>query len=122
LWLEEISRVLRRGGTAFLTVHTEGTFAEPDAEHFPFRKILSLAPYSVSGRGVFMPEVTDAAFAPEMLIDRLVFTPINGPAKDTQVFHRLDYIKNRWGQFFTVEEIIPRAHGLQQDGIVLRKS
>ena len=120
-WLLEISRVLRPGGVAFATVHTEHTFARPDAKHFPFRKEVSSSPHSVSGKGVFFPEVTDAVFQPEMLADRLVFTRLEGPAHFTQVFHRLDYIKSRWSQFLSIEDIVPGAHGIQQDGIVLRK-
>jgi hypothetical protein len=126
-WLEEVSRVLRPDGIAFLTIHPERAFLEQlDSEHFPFRATVTsgaYAPYTVKGNGVFLPEATEAAFAPEMLVEggRLVFTPVNGPAHHTQVFHTLDYIKARWGQFFSVEDVIPLAHGLHQDGIILRK-
>lgn len=120
-WLLEIARVLKPGGIAFVTVHTERAFAEPDAEHFPFRQFVSSRPHSVSGSGLFFPEVTDAVFNPKMLTDRLVFTPTDGHAKNAQVFHRLDYIKSRWDQFLSIVDIIPHTHGVHQDGVVLRK-
>lgn len=119
-WLLEISRVLRSGGIAFVTVHTERTFADLHQEHF-LRKYISSSQHSVSGKGVFFPEVSDAEFQPEMLIDRLVFTRLDWPVNNTNVFHRLDYIKRRWSQFLSIEEIVERAHGGHQDGIVLRK-
>jgi SAM-dependent methyltransferase len=118
-WLLEVSRVLRSGGVAFVTVHTERTFANLRKGHW-LRELVS-RDHSVSGKGVFFPEVTDAVFEPEVLIDRLVFTRLDWPVNNTNVFHRLDYIKSRWSQFFSIEEIVERAHGDHQDGIVLRK-
>jgi len=37
------------------------------------------------------------------------------------VFHSLDYIRNAWGRFFDVVDIIPKGHDYQ-DVVVLRKS
>lgn len=118
-WLLEISRILKPGGVAFLTVHTERTFSELTPGHF-IRDLIGRG-HSATGKGVYLAEVSDAAFSDEMLVDRLVFTNLYYPVNNTNVFHRLDYIKRRWSQFLSIEDIVQKAHGGHQDGIVLRK-
>lgn len=120
-WLMEISRILRPGGAAFLTFHSEHTFEglrQPDH----FLRTALLYGYRLDGPGVSVPLVTAADLDRGMSAERLVFNNLNWPVGSAQVFHHTDYIRRKWSQFLDLEEIIPRAHGEHQNGAVMRKS
>jgi SAM-dependent methyltransferase len=119
-WLMEISRILRRGGLAFLTFHSEQAFEcmrEPD--HF-LRRVL-LNGHRLDGPGLSVPLVTAIDLDRGMSAERLVFNDLKWPVGNTQVFHHTDYVRRKWSQFLDLEEIIPRAHGPHQNGAIMRK-
>jgi SAM-dependent methyltransferase len=118
-WLCELKRILRPGGAAFVTVHTERTFAALKPGHFLWNMVLN-GRHSATGPDYFVPMVDEQFLARGEFGARLVLTHLDWPVNNTNVFHHTDYIKSRWGQLFGIEEIIPCAHGSHQDGILLR--
>ncbi len=117
-WLLEIARILKPGGVAFITVHTERTFQEIVPGHWLYDFLLKR--HSVSGPGFHQPLVDDDFLCRKAFKDRLVFTNLDNPVNTTHVFHQLEYIRKRWGLLFNIEAVIQHAHGRHQDGVVLR--
>lgn len=110
-WLMELHRVLRPGGVAWVTVHSEDTWRamEPgwplyDAMvNFP-----GFEPYAVPHR-VPLPD------------GRVVFRSSGERSYSSNVFYTWDYIAEVWGRIF---DIVERHHRLPdyQDVVVLRKA
>jgi len=120
-WLAEIARILKPGGIAFITLHTERSLQEMTPGHFLYDYILNQ--HSASGPGCYQPIADHKFLSLRDFKDRLVFTRLDRQLTDSnlfQVFHHLDYIRTRWGKLFTLEDVIQQAHGQHQDGIVLR--
>lgn len=93
-WLRELRRVTTNGGYLLLTIHG------PD-----------LADVSAAGRAEFL----ESGFLYGV-----------GPGTDglpdfyQTAFHTRDYVRDRWGDIFDIEEIRPRAIGFHQDLVVCR--
>ncbi len=118
-WLSEIKRVLRKGGVAFLTVHTERTFSDMKPGHFLHDMTVN-GRYSAEGIGYYIPLADNEFFKRDGFGERLVLTNLDWPVNNTNIFHHTDYIRRKWGAIFDVEDIIQSAHGGHQDGIILR--
>jgi len=101
-WIAEIARLLRPGGRAYLTIHSEHTWSFlPDIHLFnalkdndSFKQLFR--------KGSPMPS------------ERLVFEH-NPDLIDynCNVFHHSDYIRRRWNKWLNVMSVIPRAHADQ---------
>jgi hypothetical protein len=65
-------------------------------------------------------EVTPDLFRKPMPSDRVVFTWRTASVNNATVFHSTDYIKNVWGRFFEIVDIVREGHDYQ-DVVVLRK-
>lgn len=117
-WLLEIQRVLKPGGLAFITIHSERTWSQVDEDHFMY-KYFSSTPHEIEDLNI--SRITPALFQQDMPADRLVLTHTGYSINNTNVFHASGYIKERWGQLFRVLKIIPKAHGGHQDGVLLLK-
>lgn len=120
-WLLEIARILRPGGIAFVTLHTERTLQEMTPSHFLHHHILDQ--HSASSPECYQPIADHEFLARKAFKDRLVFTSLDRHLTNSnlfQVFHQVDYIRKQWGKLFTVENVIQHAHGGHQDGVVLR--
>jgi SAM-dependent methyltransferase len=118
-WLCEIKRILRPEGVAFITVHTERTFADLRPGHF-LHDVTVRARHSATGVGYHVPLIGAEFFRRDGFGDRLVLTHLDLRVNNTQVFHHTEYLRRRWGSLFAIEDIIQNAHGTHQDGIVLR--
>jgi SAM-dependent methyltransferase len=110
-WLAEIHRVLADGGYAFLTIHSEDTWQVLSSHP----RLLSLLNNS--------PEFTAAYDPPRpMPRERMAFAyNPNSIEHNCNVFVTSDYVRRRWGKWFEVVEIRPRAHHGFQTVVVLRK-
>lgn len=112
-WLAELARIMRDQGLCYLTVHNEDTWLLlRDQVDNPDNRLLQSM----------------------IKIDPLVAGKIHQPLPDTrtvyrfqqdgpyraQVFHSNNYLKQVWGRFFTIEEILP-AHHNRQTVVILRK-
>ncbi len=113
-WIAEIRRILRPGGIAFLTIHSDHTWREM-RPGWPIHDAL------VQMRD----KIADYAISPELLrgplpAEKTVFRWSSAKNYNTNVFHTADYIRSAWGRLMPVCEIIRGGHSYQ-DVVVLRK-
>ncbi len=106
-WLMEIRRILRPGGMAWISVHTEHTW-EQMRETWPLYRALRNHPEFQKYKGKPMEK------------DRLVFRWRSDKSYSSNVFYRTDYIRSLWGRLFEVKEIRHR-HPRFQDVVILKK-
>ena len=113
-WLAELRRVLLPGGVAYLTIHSERTWKNMNPE-WPLWKGLvrhkdHIPDYDISAE----------LFKRQMPLPKTVFWWTTGKTYNTQVFHSDEYIRDAWGRFFSIKEIIPSGYDYQ-DVVVLQK-
>lgn len=110
-WLMELRRVLRPGGIAWVTLHTEGTLEEmtedwplwsPVMNHPDAAKLLDKDAQTFPG-------------------DRLVLRWLTSRSYSSNVFYKMDYIRKQWGRILEVAEL-RRRHPSYQDVVILRKT
>ncbi|MEZ5978400.1 MAG: class I SAM-dependent methyltransferase [Planctomycetota bacterium] len=113
-WIAEIARVLRPGGVAYLTVHTEHTWSIVDragALRGDLERMKGqIAEYDVG------PEL----FAGPLPDDRTVFRWTSALSNNTTVFYSKEHLRRAWGAFLDVVEIVEEGSSYQ-DVVVLRK-
>ena len=107
-WLMELRRVLRPGGLAWITVHSEKTWEEI-APGWPLYNALRNH-----------PEFDKTEPRPAMTQDRKVFRWRTDKSYSSNVFYTFDYIHRSWGRMFDIVEVYRRLPGFQ-DVVVLRK-
>lgn len=114
-WLLELRRILRTGGIAYLSIHSDYLWSRvPSIPRF-LDALLAMREF-----------VTDYDIRPE-LFDRpmphakVVFRNVQSRIYNTNVFHSLDYVREVWGRFFTVIDFLPAGHGYQ-DVVLLQKA
>ncbi len=107
-WLLEIRRILKPGGVAYLTVHSDNTLKSMD-NSWPVYKEIARHPD-------FCPDLAGS----EMDRDRIVFRFTGERSYASHVFLHSRYIKNAWGRSMVVENILYNHTGFQ-DAVVLRK-
>jgi SAM-dependent methyltransferase len=107
-WLMELRRLLKPGGIAWITVHSEHTWSEMDGS-WPLYQLLSSYPGfdAKADRG-------------PLAGDRVVFRGDGQRSYSSQVFYHFDYLDHVWGRFFEVVGKKRRHPGFQ-DVIILRK-
>ena len=105
-WLLELRRLLRPGGIACLTIHSEETWRDMGGGDSPnvqkFRPDLAGAAELPPGKTVVMFRDDD---------------PYN-----CNVYHTNDYIRQNWGRFFEICEIIPYYLNGKQAMVVCRRA
>ncbi|MEM7516868.1 MAG: hypothetical protein AAF368_08090, partial [Planctomycetota bacterium] len=107
-WLMELRRVLRPGGLAWVTVHTEKTW-EDMTENWPLYKALKNHPK--------FKEMDPAAPLPS---EREVFRWRAERSYSSNVFYSFDYLHRNWSRYFEIAETHRRLP-VFQDVLVLRK-
>lgn len=114
-WLAELRRILRPGGMAYLTVHTERTWNSMNPNRALYHDILVMKDY-----------ISEYPVCPEMFQapqprERMALSWQTAAVNNTILFHSTDYIRNAWGRFLDVIDIQLEGHEYQ-DVVVLRKS
>lgn len=113
-WLLELRRVLKPGGLAYLTVHSDDTWKlmKPGlaAYDHTFANRHAIHEYT------FGPEL----FRGAMPRDKTVFRWRSDDLYNNNVFLSRRHLREVWGRFYDLLEIVPRGSGYQ-DVIVLRK-
>ena len=109
-WLMELRRILRPGGIAWITVHTERTWKQM-APGWPLYKAMSSHPD-------FKPYLDERDELPQ---DRMVFRWRANQSYSSNVFYTREYLRTHWGRLFDIVEDHNRLPGFQ-DVVVLRKS
>ena len=105
-WLLELSRILRPGGFAYITIHDEHTWGKMP----PYLQDILRA----------SPESAGMDLQSAMPFDRQIFTFDAGSGYVCNVIHKLAYIERFWGRYFEIEEIQPFGH-FMQTVVLLRK-
>lgn len=108
-WLMEFSRLLRPGGLAWITVHTEDTLRDMN-EHWPLWKP------TMSHPDVKSKLDEDRNFVG----NRLVLRWQNEASYSSNVFYKKAYLERTWGRLLNVVEIRRRCPGFQ-DVVLLQK-
>ena len=108
--LAELRRVLRPGGIALLTAHTEETWAGLADEATKAHRMIE----------IIRQNEPEADFTQPLRKGRSAYRHSQiGPYRGL-VFHSTCHIHQVWGRFFEVVEVLPRAHAAQTI-VVLRK-
>ncbi len=115
-WLCELRRVLSPGGLAYITVHNEATWEDLRAEAGQGSGAVSRHYQSLLAAD---PEI-DKKLAGEMPAPRLIFRFARQGPYTSQVFHTTAYLRQVWGRFFEILEILPRYH-FHQTVVLMRK-
>lgn len=110
-WLMELRRILRPGGIAWITLHTEGTLKDMTPD-WPLWKPVMDHPRAAQ---LFDKEGRD------FIGDRLVLRWHSGRSYSSNVFYKAAYIRSHWGRIMEVADL-RRRHPSFQDVVILRKS
>ena len=105
-WLAELRRILSKTGFAYITVHNEDTWKSlrDEVDNENNRLIQSL---------ISMDESLKQKLFEDMPEGRQVFRFTHMGPYRAQVFHSNSYIKNVWGRFFKIVDILPCHHNRQ---------
>ena len=107
-WLMELRRVLRPGGLAWVTIHSEKTWEEMTEDWPLFNALKNHPEFKNLDRTAPMPR------------DRMVFRWRNERSYSSNVFYSFDYIETYWSRYFDIVETYRRLP-VFQDVLVLRK-
>lgn len=112
-WLAELRRILHDDGIAYLTVHNEDTWnmIRDQVDNEKNRLVQSMLKIDPSVREKLQKPLPDT---------RTVYRFAQSGPYRAQVFHSNNYLRQVWGRFFQIEEILP-AHHVRQTVLVLRK-
>jgi SAM-dependent methyltransferase len=109
-WLLELRRILRPGGRLFATVHDNHT--------------LDLLMTSPPGHWLhdshFRHLVVEAESRAGFWKSAYCMASVNLDPGTHQVFHDLDFLKQRWSRFFTIGAIHPEGHGYQTAVVLIK--
>lgn len=108
-WLMEIRRILRPGGIAWITVHSDRTWRELNPD-WPLYNALSTHPdyVKIKGHGRIPQE-------------RTVFRWISDASYSANVFYREEYLNQVWSRIMPIQHIFPALPHFQ-DVVVLKKA
>jgi SAM-dependent methyltransferase len=114
-WLLELRRILRPGGIAYITVHTENTWSCLTPDWPIWNMILNCK-----------DQYPQYDFTPEFFVntpmpkERLLFDLRTRALYNVNIFHHTSYLHHIWGRFFDILALLPGASGYQ-DVLILRK-
>lgn len=112
-WLAEIHRVLKPGGVAYLTIHSERLWTRMNTQHPIYNALLR---HKDNKEYPVDPE----QFKSPMPADRVVFKM--GPAlHHVNVFHSDRYLHQVWGRFFDIAEIIETNDMVQAEVVLIKR-
>ena len=111
-WLAELRRILSDDGIAYITVHNEDTWAaiRESIDDKTNRLVQSIIKIDPSFRETLMGDMPDT---------KSVYRFAQSGPYRAQVFHSNNFLKQVWGRFFTIEEILPLHHA-RQTVLILR--
>jgi SAM-dependent methyltransferase len=117
-WLMEIRRVLKKGGIAFLSIHSDMMWDNMGkADYLAWHLSSFIEKYSGCDYLTIVP--SKELFLNPMPLKRITFWK-KTDIYNTDIIHHSDYIRKEWGRFFEVRDILFRGIGIQ-DLVVLQK-
>jgi SAM-dependent methyltransferase len=109
-WLMELRRILRPGGIAWITLHTEGTLLDMTPD-WPLWNPVMKHPNAAT-----LFDTENRRFKG----NRLVLRWLAGRSYSSNVFYKEDYVRSHWGRILEVADF-RRRHPSFQDIVILRK-
>ncbi len=111
-WLAELQRILSDDGIAYITVHNEDTWAaiRKSIDDKSNRLVQSIINIDPTFRETLMGEMPDT---------KSVYRFSQSGPYRAQVFHSNNFLRQVWGRFFSIEEILPLHHA-RQTVLILR--
>lgn len=100
-WLCELSRILKPGGMAYVTIHDESSWKNMPTTWG--------AGHAVTNHPEFDKKWLKDGFPGEKFISRWH----KDKSYSSNVFYKLSYIKKVWGKFFEIDEVIPNGSAYQ---------
>ena len=114
-WIAEVRRILKPGGVAYLTIHSDDTWdGLKDHDSVIKTQLLSMKDHITEFR------ISEELFKHPMPQERMVFWWPFGASYNCSVFHTKSYIRSAWGRFFEILDIV-RGASSYQDAVILRK-
>lgn len=112
-WLAELRRIMHDDGLAYLTVHNEDTWEviRDQVDNQQNRLVQSMLTIDPTVREKLQHPMPDT---------RMVYRFAQSGPYRAQVFHSNNYLRQVWGRFFEIVEILP-CHHVRQTVLVLRK-
>lgn len=106
-WLEELSRVLKSGGYAIISIHGEYCFI----------------PYSLGFHMMSLPEGEQVPVYDHGRLknEGYIFDPIDISIGYGNSFISENYVREHWSRYFEVVDLIPLGMTRLQDSVILRK-
>ncbi len=111
-WLAELKRILKVGGLAYVTIHNEDTWASLRTEIDNTNNRLVQAMIGID------PDI-QTKLSGDMPDGRTVYRFTERGPYRAHVFHSHSYIRNVWGRFFEIVDILP-CHHARQSVVVLK--
>jgi SAM-dependent methyltransferase len=113
-WILELRRLLKAGGFAYLTIHSDHLWGRLLTVPRFLEALLAMREF------VTDYDIRTELFAAPMPHPKVVFKDTRSQIYNTNVFHSLNYVRSVWGRFFEVVDFVPAGHGYQ-DVVLLRK-
>jgi SAM-dependent methyltransferase len=113
-WLAEVRRILKPGGIAYLTVHTNHTWRILNDKHALYHGLRHIQPF------IHNYTISPELFAKPMPEARIAFKWEIDGVRSANLFYTQEYLHDIWGRFFKVLEIVPEASDYQ-DVVLLQK-
>jgi SAM-dependent methyltransferase len=113
-WLNELRRILKVGGIAYITIQTENTW-EKYKQGWIKDQLLPLSDQITEF------EVSDQLFEGPLPKEKTCFWWPSQDVYNSTVFHSMEYVSREWGRFFDVLEYRSNDH-VYQDVVILRRS
>lgn len=117
-WLMELRRVLKKGGMAYITAHTERVWRRVNDSPFRIEGMLRCRSEWSLPEGL---QIHRDMFATAMPHDYIVMRWEEAGAYVAQTFHSTRHIEQEWGRILEVEEIHDAYHSGYQDVVILRR-
>jgi ubiquinone/menaquinone biosynthesis C-methylase UbiE len=113
-WIMEINRILKPGGIAIVTIHSELTWNNMEKTSPVFHGLALMKEHIKDW------QISIQLFEKPMPQSKIVFRDSHANVYNTIVFHSWEYIYKVWGRLMHVLTIDAQAHGYQ-DAVVLKK-
>jgi SAM-dependent methyltransferase len=113
-WILEVRRILKPGGIAYISVHTERTWRRVADRDDAIKRMIVCQPATPEYR------IDKDLFLAPMPEQRIVFRR-SGATLLCNIFHAEEYLRSYWGRVFDIRAIYDGAVGGFQDVLVLRR-
>lgn len=110
-WLMEIRRILRPGGIAWITIHSEKTLSDMDSSWPLWKPIMEF------------PEISKKINTQNQTFqgDRLIIRWHKNKSYSSNIFYKEEYVRRHWGRIMEVAQF-HRRYPRYQDVVILKKS